>query len=342
MEKTTVEEKQEALVEKKKANELFAEVVDKAAKTGKKGIEAAANVLSQTADKSKELAGGLAKGAKEFSDKAKEDSYNRRVKKYNPLFREEYTSEEFFVPNIIRIVDDAVRRDIDVCKGAIGWREKKRGAEILFLYDEFVSESGLDFVPAPMCDEVYYIDPHDKKRFVKIDQIFQQAHEEKLAELEHIAYSLGAKLCTIEIEENEIRLDKKQLKAVSKKSVSYEGVEINRTQAAEAETVADSKVKRISKNISKFKGNDAVTTPRLKWFAHDDSILNLIEFRCKGRNAIESKTLTLRGSTVATMSRSAAASIDLAVMELGVNQNYSMEAKSVKENSQTIIYHLEF
>ena len=51
------------------------------------------------------------------------------MKQYNPLFPEEYFSDTFFVPNIIRIVDDAVRRDIDVCQGAIGWRENKKGTE---------------------------------------------------------------------------------------------------------------------------------------------------------------------------------------------------------------------
>ena len=120
-----------------KPNTLLADVMDKAAKTGKKGMDAASTMLAQTADKSKELADGLAKGAKALSEKAKEDSYNRRMKLYNPLFPEEYFGEEFFVTNIIQIVDDAVRRDIDVCKGAIGWRGKKKGVEVLFLYDEF-------------------------------------------------------------------------------------------------------------------------------------------------------------------------------------------------------------
>lgn len=79
------------------------------------------------------------------------------MKKYNPLFPEEYNSDDFHVPNIICIVDDAVRRDIDVCQGAIGWRENKKDTEVLFLYDEFVEKSGLKFVPAPVCDEIYYI-----------------------------------------------------------------------------------------------------------------------------------------------------------------------------------------
>jgi len=69
----------------------------------------------------------------------------------------------------------------------------------------------LDFVPAAICDEIYYVDAHDKKRFIKLDRVFQQSHEERLAELEHIAYSLGAKYCSIEIEEKEIKHDKRKI-----------------------------------------------------------------------------------------------------------------------------------
>ena len=326
-----------------KSNTLLADVMDKAAKTGKKGMDAASTMLAQTADKSKELAGELAKGAKALSEKAKEDSYNRRMKLYNPLFPEEYFGEEFFVPNIIQIVDDAVRRDIDVCKGAIGWRGKKKGVEVLFLYDEFVNECGLQFVPKVECNDIYYVDPHDRKRFIQIDKIFEQTQEEKIAELENIAYCLGAKICTIEIEESEIKHDKKQVKAAGKQSLKVESIEAKREETFNAELQSDSSLKYKSKNVTKFKGNDEITTPKLKWFAYDDNMKNLIEFRCKGGNAVEEKTLTLKGASSATMSRTAAAGIDTAVSEFGLSkQSYAMEANSIKESSKTFIYHLEF
>lgn len=319
--------------EKKKFNDLFANVAEKTAELGKKGAEMAKTTAVQAADKGKLFADELSKGAKQFSEQSKIDAYNRRMKQYNPLFPEEYFSDTFFVPNIIRIVDDAVRRDVDVCQGAIGWRENKKGTEVLFLYDEFVNECGLYFVPAPICDEFYYMDPRDKKRFIKIDMIFQRTHEEKIAELEHIAYCLGAKVCTIEIEDAEITHDR------TKANV---GVNAKVKGSASADISADSSAKCTSKNVTRFKGNDEITMPRLKWFSNDDGIRNLIEFRTNGGNAIESKTLELRGSTSATMSQNAAASVDAAVASVGVKSNFSMESKSAKENSQTIIYHLEF
>lgn len=339
MSKTQGENKNaKEIIPKKKANEIFANVADKASRAGEKGAEIASNVISQTVSGSKALASGLAKGAKDLSDKAKVDSYNKRMKKYNPLFPEEYFSEEFFLPNIIRIVDDAVRRDIDVCKGAIGWRENRKGAEVLFLYDEFVDQCGLCFVPKASCDDIYYVDSFDRKRFIKLDCIFQQAHEERLAELEHIAYSLGAKSCNIIIEEKEFTHDKKKRAVGGHENKGIASV----TENYEAEATSDSKVRRSGRSETKFKGNDMVVVPELKWFAHDNNILNLIEYRCKGGNAITSKTLELSGSSSATMSKTAAGSIDVAVADMGISQSYSMEDHSVKESASKIIYQLEF
>lgn len=326
------DEKQETLSEeKKKSGIMVAEVMDKAAQTGKRGVELVA--LG-----SKTIANGIATGAKTFSDKSKIDNYNKRKKKYNPLFPEEYFSDTFFVPNIVCIVDDAVRRDIDVCKGAIGWRENKRGTEILYLYDEFVEQSGLSFVPMALCDEVYYIDSFDRKKFVKLDCVFQHSHEEKLAELEHIAYALGAKSCVIEIEEKEIKRDKKKRSSETKETKDLMKIKEN----YESEASSDSSMKYVSKTETYFKGNDLVEKPKLKWFVHDNNILNLIEYRIKGGNEVTSKTLELSGASSATMSRNAACSIDVTVSGMGVKQDYNMEDKSIRESMMRIIYRVEF
>lgn len=326
------------LQEKKSVNIFVADVMNKATKTSKKGIEVATQVLSQTASGGKSLAVGIAKGAKDLSEKAQIDSYNRKMKKYNPLFLEEYNSAEFFLPNIITIVDDAVRRDIDVCKGAIGWRENKKGTEVLFLYDEFVNQCGLKFLPNAVCDEIYYVDPFDRTCFVKIDYIFQRAHEEKIAELEHIAYSLGAKKCVIEIEEKQVTHDKKKRNMDTKEDKS----KVLASETYEAEASSDSMQKRSGKSTTQFLGNNQISVPTLKWFANDNNILNLIDYRCKGGNEIKIKTLALSGSSATTMSRKAAYSIDAAVADMGISNTYSMEDKSVKESEMVILYHLEF
>lgn len=45
------------------------------------------------------------------------------------------------------IVDDAVRRDIDVCEGSIGWLGKENDIEILYLYDTAIEKEWVTVHP---------------------------------------------------------------------------------------------------------------------------------------------------------------------------------------------------
>ena len=168
----------------------------------KKSVEALSTLAQNTVDLGKKVVADTKVGVTAMVEKSKADEYARRLKKYNPLFPEQYQSASFNLPNIIVIVDDAVRRGIDVCEGSIGWLSKDSGAEVLHQYDEAVQFSGVQFVPAATCDAVYYVDSFDRNRFIRTDCIFSKAHEEKIAELKHIAYSIGAKRCTIDISES--------------------------------------------------------------------------------------------------------------------------------------------
>ena len=172
----------------------------------KKGAEAVSEFLQKTSDQSKKALADVQAGAVAISEKSKQDSYMRRLKKYNPLFPEMYHSADFNIPNMIVIRDDAERRGIDVCEGAIGWLGTVGGMEVLYLYDEAVAESGITFVPVASCDAVYYVDNHDRSRFIRTDCIFSKAHEERIAELKHVAHALGARKCTIEISESSMEM----------------------------------------------------------------------------------------------------------------------------------------
>lgn len=282
----------------------------------------------------------LQKVSDNIAEKAKQDSYLRRLKKYNPLFPDVYASAEFTLPNMIIIVDDAVRRGIDVCEGSIGWCANLNGMEVLHLYDEAVASSGLQFIPSASCDAVYYVDPFSRNRFIRVDCIFSKAHEEKLAELKHVAHMLGAKRCTIEITET------RQQAIVEKKRFSFGGkaksADISTDESGEASVSRKESTERTGIITAEFEGSDKPKRPKLKWFAHDDSIKRLIDMRCKATNSIKSETLSLSGSSSATMSQKTACAIDNAISTLRVKGSASMEAQAITENSSKLIFSVEF
>ena len=297
----------------------------------------------ETAQKSKEVGTkavvAVQKSAVDMSDKMKSASYQSRMKKYNPLFAEEYYSESFKIPNMIMIRDDAERRGIDVCVGAIGWLGKIANVEVLYLYDEFVEESALTFVPMPQCDAIYYVDPLEKGRFIRTDMIYAVAHEEQLSELRHIAQKLGARKCTIEIKE----MKKESSKA--EKKMSAEEVKkmiLSAKESSEQEVASSSERQREGKFVSEFEGASEAQMPELKWFAHNTYIRNLIRERIEGINKSNYDVINISGSSISVISQKAAHAIDSAFGGLGVKGKASLVKQLKQEENKTLYYYVEF
>lgn len=313
---------------KDKTSEKFAKFMNKASDFGKK---AAGEIQKGAKEIGQKAADGVQKGAKELSEQTQKTLYEQRLKHYNPLFREEFFSEEFHLPNVIKIVDDAERRDIDVCKGAIGWRETVKGVEILFLYDEFVKESKIKFLPFVKCDKIYCLDAFEKGKYVSSDTIFDSASREKMAELENIAYCLGAKKYYIEVVESNL---------VSKTNALQVNIDSNIFKGNTEQGNASQSINYASgKNYTILTGNNTLQKPKLKWFRYDDNIKNLIQMRLSGDNTIKCKSLILHGSASETISQNIAIAIDALSKVRG---NATMTSKSQKEHNTLMILDIEF
>lgn len=317
----------------KKGAEVFEDVKQKTSAAVQKTAEVGKKVATNVAE-------NVQKSALEFSEKSKQDSYERRMKKYNPLFPEKFHSEEFNLPNMVVIVDDAVRRGIDVCEGAIGWLSNQNGMEVLHLYDEYIQQSGIQFVPAPICDAVYYVDRFDRNRFIQTECIFSKAHEERMAELKNIAYMLGAKSCSIEISESslEVETSKNQFEV----KAGTKGINVSSTESAEQSSSYKGSAHRSGRIVAEFAGSSDVKRPDLKWFMHDDTIKKLIEIRCSDPKAIKSEMLILEGNASATMSQKTAYAIDNAISKIHVGGKANMEGQATKENQSKLIFSIEF
>lgn len=306
------------------------EVKEKDVKAG----EAFSKFMSKATDMSKKAAANVQEKAKTLSEKIKSDNQDKRKKKLNPLFPEELTSEQFHVPNIIKIVDDAVRRNEILCEGAIGWRDMENKTEVLYLYDEAEELSGLQFIPTFECNSVYCVDPFDRRRFIKADCIFSKAQEEKLAELENIAYCLGAVSCSIEIQSS----DKSQKS--EQKSFSL-GFGQNGSSVQASVSTGQGNLSN-GKTTVTFAGHDHPTVPHLKWFRHDDTIKNLIEMRCKDPASVKSRTLYLLGASSASMNLQTAVTIDILVKEVSGKQSRKMEVQSTREQNSQLVFEVQF
>lgn len=323
-------------------NENQVETVEERKESGK-----AAAFWQKASDFGKKAADGIQKGAKVVADRTKEDWEYRQKRKKNPLSINEYNDSSFILPNIISIIDDASERDVDI-KNDMGYRTFVNDVEVLKLYDEWANKCGLKFIPYAKCDEVYCVDPFDRTRFIKADCVFAKANEEKLAELEHIAYRLGAKECTIELVEKDNNRVQDSVSSRANMIVEHEELDANNKPKKKSETVKTAleynSVSRNSSNSSNrttttFAGSDNPVMPNLKWFSHDENMRGLIEMRCTDKNSVKSKTLELYGSSTLIMSKKMAVAIDKL---MNVSGSLSIENQYTKEHSSKLIFEVEF
>ena len=281
----------------------------------------------------KKVADNVQKGAIALSDKAKEENYQRRMEKYNPLFPKEFKSKGFLWPKMIRVVDNASIQNIDVCEGAIGWRDRSTEVEVLFLSSDVATSCSITFYPNLISGALYCVDAHDNQRYVNVERIFSKAHEEKLAELEHIAYMLGAKRCSVELLESDNLNDQTQ------KST---GLNLKFGISQKAGKKTNSSRAMSGKTVSSFNGSNSPVRPNLKWFKNDHNILNLIEMRCSDANSIQSRTLILEGSSSIAIDHSQAMSIDLVIKGIGIKLQSSLETQYKNEYNSKLVYEVEF
>ena len=309
------------------------------------GIKQVGNAAMQVSEKSKQMANSTMENVHQLSAKIQDESYKAMLKKYNPVFPEVYNSDSFTVPNMIVIVDDAVCKGIEVCEGSIGWLSTQKDVEILHLYDEAVEFSGLKFIPVASCDSVYYVDNLDRNRYIKLDGYFDRMQNSKLAELEHIAFSLGAKRYTVEMQESTKEHSKSMKKAFENvklpigksKKGAYSSAEINYESLSQTS-------KKVLKEAEFANGAEPVH-PNLRWFKLDDEINNLIDMRLSGQiknNEMKRYSIELEGSDYSNISAGTAAKIDAAVSKINAGAGYDMVSQHKKESSRKLVFKIEF
>ena len=265
-------------------------------------------------------------GAKSLAEQTQKNIHDKQAQKYTLVTQEEFNNEDFQIPGIIAIEDNSANREFIENENAIGWIEQHKEVPVLHMYNSFVDNSGLIFVPFAQKGDVYCVDKFKATTYITAQEIFGKATKEKLAELSNIAFILGATSCAVEILEAESEVDSGNLKLGIKGIGTLGGG----TKSATSN-------KQSGKNITNFEGHDNPQVPDLKWFEHDDNIKWLIEMRCK--RAIKSNILELKGSSSATISKSIACAMDDV---LGAKANLSMEKKALKEHNDILVFEIEF
>lgn len=317
-------------------------VADIAKELGESVAEVAAEAGGTVAGKVAAAGGTVAERAKEGARLAVDAQLEARRRKYAPVFPDEFWSPDYDLPNMVIIEDEDKRKGIDVCEGAIGWLTKaSSGMEVLHLYHVFADESGLSFHPLVQMGAVYIRDPSGLDRFLDLESLYREIQKEKMSELQHVAYCLGAKYCKLEMRETQVS-DSKRSKRIraSMKQVGTAS-ESDSVSVDCSEQVSEDRRMLFERHLS---GSDEVRRPPLNWYRNDREINDLIEMRCSddSTNAIHDYVVNIDCRSSATLAQTRASEIDSALKGLKVSIGTSLEEECYRESRQTMVFTVLF
>lgn len=272
----------------------------------------------------KGVAGIAVAGAKAVVDVAQKGIEDLNEFIYKPVFPDEYNSPDYKIPKMIVIKDEASRKGIDVCKGAIGWADKIGELEALCMYDDWAKTCGLSFMPTLTLDTAYYVHPFDSSKYVRVEDYITTMKKDMDAELADVAYCLGAK--SYKIEHTEKKSRSFHVKGHSKNSGSapllVDGDPVQASLDGKGKVsfgyAHESECHEFLQQT--FAGEAKASVPELRWYKDDSSVNQLIKTRCsEGMNVSKTYRCEITNTYSACVEMGLAKKLDgaLAAIKIG-------------------------
>ena len=309
------------------------------------GLKNINEAVAQAGEKSRQLVDTTKENAQKLHEKIQDENQKKLLKKLNPVFWDDYNADTFSMPYMIVITTDIDRRNIEICDGAIGWKSTQKDMEILHLYDKSVAETGLSFIPAPAKDSYYYVDDLDRSRYIKLDNYFDTMQEAMVAELAHIAFSLGAKKYTIDLAESASEFVVNNKKANLNIKIPLTTGKDKQKGNISTETTSQIRKRTNIANKSNFSTGAPPEHPNLKIFKNNDLINGLIDMRLKSfmkGNKMDGYSIEIKKSSYTSLNKSIASNIDAAIKKINIKADLKMEQKAEKVEEQLLIFNIEF
>ena len=339
-------------LEKIQDNELDPSQIDEIVDDEKKGILKVVDDTKDVVEKGVDVVGNAAKTAVSFSsdqlkrakdvmDKVGGNLDETRSKwileKYQPIFPANISNDSINYPKMLNIVDSDKRMSIEECKGAIGYQDTIKGVQLMGLYEQELERfPGIEFYPDASAS-VYYVHPFQNNKYIQVFEYFKYLKEAKVAELENIAQSLGARHFSVTIYEESMSKEKVKSKASAKLGVKKDKAASDVEHSDEQKSYEY--VGIAAENT--YPGKEP-EMPELVFWANNESIKTLIKQRLDSKNPLKSKKFTLDYNTSSGIKEKDAAKIDGVLKVLKFKAAGSIEKEAQKESKRRFEYEIEF
>ena len=259
------------------------------------------------------------------------------LERLKPLFPDDFERAEFVMPKMICIAQiDKLHAENPVCKGAIGFRSILDDMSVITIYRDQIDDFGLTFYPE-LENNVYYVDPCDRDHYISLDDYFSYMKMQRVAELQRIAQSLGAKHFRVTYKERSKSVLSNAIDASIGAKAGMEGVD-----AKANHSVSDSSLAAISIEAEmRFPGH-APIRPELHYLKKEINIANLIEMRMDPLSPLQHQRFNIELSHSSGIKVKDAVKIDAMLKSMKISANTTVVAEAQDEARRILEYEIEF
>ena len=260
------------------------------------------------------------------------------LEKLKPLFPDNFEGAEFVMPKMLRVAEiDKLHAENPVCKDSVGFKTVQNDMTAVTIYPGFVEKLGLSFYPE-LENGVYYVDPSDRDQYIMLDDYyFSYMKMQRVAELQRIAQSLGAKHFRVTYKERS--------KSLSSNSVAASAGLKSGTVKADAKashTETDSSMSAISIEAElSFPGHDPIK-PELHYLKKEINVINLIDMRMDPLSPLQHQRFNIELSNSIGIKRTDAVKIDTMLKTMKMTGNTTVESEVQNEERRILEYEIDF
>lgn len=231
---------------------------------------------------------------------------------------------------------DKAHAESVACRGAVGFRTIMEDLHMVTIFRNYIDNLGLTFYPE-LDYGVFYVDPCDRDHYIALDDYFSFITTQRMAELQRIAQSLGAKRFKVTSRDKTESVSSSSIDAAaSVKAVGQGG------GAGYSHDASNSSMKSISLNAEMTFPGHAPIRPELRYLKKEINFINLIEMRMDPLSPLQNQRFSIEMINSSGIKVKDAAKIDVMLKAMKGTASTTILSQAQNEARQILEYEIEF
>ena len=259
------------------------------------------------------------------------------LERLKPMFQADFKEDEFVLPKMIRVAEiDKAHAESVACQGSVGYKSVMDDMTVVTIFRNFIGDLGLSFYPE-LENGVFYVDPCDRDHYIALEDYFAFMKMQRVAELQRIAQSLGAKHFRVISRERTEAMSSSSIDAAATVKAAGQGGGAGYSHAASNSSMTSMSIEA----EMRFPGH-APMKPELNYLKKEINVINLIEMRMDPLSPLQHQHFSIEMINSSGIKVKDAVKIDAMMKAMKISANTTIVSEAQNEARRVLEYEIEF